>query len=182
MRPAAALALAALLAGCAIPRGRNTLDCVSADSQPAGTFEPDRLSGSWRLVLVATEGSAAGRSVSGWLRLVPPPGGALAVGGQGAAMVLIGTADIEMEQVGALRMGDTRSLDTLAPGVAVITTGPAVIVRIGSDSNRRDVMRFDGGYFALRLRSQSADAFAGTWVSGGAGPEESAGHFCAARR
>ena len=41
------------------------------------------------------------------------------------------------------------------------------MLRLGADANRRGVVRFDGGYFALTVREMRAGRFAGTWSSGG---------------
>lgn len=176
------LAVLFLTASCASPRGRTPVPCEPAPQHELEGRAATQLAGRWRLQLVATEGTASGRSVSGPLVLLPPPGGRLSVSGAPqAAIILVGSTEIAVEEVGAVRMGSTRSADTLAPGVAVIAGERTITIRIGADGNRRDVIRFDGGYFALQVRSLTADRFAGSWVSGGAGPEESGGYFCATR-
>jgi hypothetical protein len=42
------------------------------------------------------------------------------------------------------------------------------------------VVRFDGGYTALRVRELNPDGFAGNWESGAPMPA-ARGHFCATR-
>ena len=75
-----------------------------------------------------------------------------------------------MGAVGAIRGGDRARADPEAPGVLVIESrtadGPSILVRFGSDANRRDLIRFDGGFMVLRVREVEDGAFAGTWASG----------------
>jgi hypothetical protein len=93
---------------------------------------------------------------------------------------LIGTATIDVESVGAVRMGDLSSTDPVRPGVAVIEQAGAVTLRLGADANRWGQTRFDGGFFALRVQATSEDGFSGTWSSG-VTSAEAEGHFCATR-
>ena len=99
---------------------------------------------------------------------------------------LYGFTDIDPEAVGAHRVGDPGSRDPSAPGVLVLEReeyGRRVItLRLGSDANRRDVVRYDGAYTVLRVRKSDEDGFAGSWRSGsGSGLDLSVttGHFCA---
>ena len=56
------------------------------------------------------------------------------------------------------------------------------MLRLGSDANRLGVVRYDGGYFALTVRSLGPGGFAGTWASGGSKAGVGAeGYFCAER-
>ncbi len=102
----------------------------------------------------------------------------------GVASPLYGTTDVGVEVVGALRVGDLSSADPAAPGVLVIESvtaqGPSILIRFGSDANRRDVLRFDGGFTVLELHEISDDGFSGSWNSGARGPR-AAGYFCAER-
>ena len=52
------------------------------------------------------------------------------------------------------------------------------MLRIGSDANRRGVLRFDGGYFVLRVQQVDESGFAGSWTSGLL-EVQAEGHFCA---
>ena len=103
-------------------------------------------------------------------------------------MPLYGWTDLDPEEVGAQRVGDPASRALEAPGVLVLAdteaTGPSgdrpVTLRLGSQANRSDMIRFDGAYTALYVRWIDRDAFGGEWASGVQGPEAS-GSFCAVR-
>jgi hypothetical protein len=92
---------------------------------------------------------------------------------------------VNVEGVGAVRVGSLSSQDPAAPGVLVIesetTTGRSILLRLGSEANRRDLVRFDGGYAVLNVLEISEASFGGTWTSGTRGPE-SQGFFCAVPR
>jgi hypothetical protein len=94
--------------------------------------------------------------------------------------------DIDPEALGATRTGALEAGDPLAPGVLGIErrtaagASPSILLRLGSDANRRGVVRFDGGYFVLTVQRLQPRGFIGTWSSGSAG-EKAAGYFCAER-
>jgi hypothetical protein len=102
---------------------------------------------------------------------------------------LYGTAEVDLKAVDAVQVGSTSSMDPAAPGVLVIErherAGQApraeIVLRLGSDANRRDRQRVDGGYTALHVREVSSSGFSGTWGSG-VMTERSAGYFCAVRK
>jgi hypothetical protein len=71
-------------------------------------------------------------------------------------------------------------VDPASPGVLVIQSPGRVMLRIGSEANRRGVRRFDGAYTVLRVQQSTDQGFAGTWQSG-LGVDQSSGHFCANR-
>ena len=100
----------------------------------------------------------------------------------GVTSPLYGSTDVRVEAVGAVRVGDLSSVDTAAPGVLVIESrtgsGPTILLRFGSDANRRDLVRFDGGYTVLSVVGIREGGFGGTWSSGTQGPQSS-GFFCA---
>ena len=102
----------------------------------------------------------------------------------GVVAPLFGTTDVGVEAVGALRVGDLSSADPAAPGVLVIESenaqGPSILLRFGSDANRRDMVRFDGGFTVLEVRDIRDDGFSGTWTSGARGTR-AGGYFCAER-
>ncbi|KPJ88603.1 MAG: hypothetical protein AMS18_13375 [Gemmatimonas sp. SG8_17] len=143
------------------------------------------LVGEYDLLLIARTGEETGSRVAGELVLQPY------VTARDAAVPfrLTGTAVIGLEQVGAVRLGDLMSRDTVAPGVAVLErrVGAAggevseITLRLGSLANQRNNTRFDGAYTALRVTWVDKAGFGGTWASGVAGPE-SAGYFCAFRK
>jgi len=100
---------------------------------------------------------------------------------------LYGSTDVGLEAVGAVA-GDLSSEDPARPGVLVIqmpprsdTSGARVLLRLGADANRQDLVRFDGGYTVLRVREIAGAGFAGDWESGAPLPR-AGGHFCAVRR
>jgi hypothetical protein len=100
---------------------------------------------------------------------------------------LAGSTDLDPELVGGVRTGDNASADPMAPGVLVIERRPSaadapasIMLRLGALANRRGLVRFDGGYFALTIQRIDADGFAGTWSSG-TGRQAAAGYFCAER-
>lgn len=102
----------------------------------------------------------------------------------GVASPLFGTTDIQVQEVGALRIGSLSSGDPAAPGVLVIESqtaqGPSILVRLGSDANRRDLQLFDGGFTVLELGEINDDGFKGRWTSGAQGSRTS-GYFCVER-
>lgn len=143
------------------------------------------MSGRFVLTLVGT--GAPGRTIGGYivLREAPArtPGPA-----PGARTALIGTTDIHLESVGALRLGDTGSSDPRAPGVAVYEQRPAsgaptVTARIGSHTTAAPtpgLQQIEGSYTVLFVRRITSSGFAGGWQSGD-GRNEVRGHFCAER-
>lgn len=158
---------------------------------PAG-FQASALAGRYRLRLVAT---GAGRSVTGTLQLQPMPDSLrhpLTLAGTADTSVshpLFGTTDVDLEEVGALTAGDGTSADPTRPGALVVqwwTPAPSggratdVVVRIGSEANRRGASPFDGAYTVLRVSRADSAGFTGGWESGLEG-RKTAGHFCADR-
>ena len=136
--------------------------------------------------MVATEGVKAGQAAEGILSLQPYDSSlrAFTIAGirdTAASYVHYGSTDVEPEAVGAVRPGELTSLDPMRPGAVVIQRKGIVTLRLGSEANRRDVVRFDGGFTALRVNEATGDRFAGSWTSGVSGPH-SAGYFCAVRQ
>ncbi|MGH7513138.1 MAG: hypothetical protein ACREOQ_09470 [Gemmatimonadales bacterium] len=151
------------------------------------------LAGNYRLHLTATSDANAGRSVDGALRLRPVDDSmprevvVLGIRDTTSTVPLSGTTDLDPAALGAVRTGSLSAEDPEAPGVLVIERRPArpdaaseIMLRLGADANRRGVVRYDGGYFALSVRSITPESFAGTWSSGGAG-STAEGYFCADR-
>jgi hypothetical protein len=152
---------------------------------PLQSAAAEQIGGTYRLRLIATEGPKAGETVEGTLRLQPYDRALRAVTVSGirdtaASYVLYGSVDMDLARVGAVRPGDLTSEDPMRPGVVVIERKGTVILRLGSEANRRDVARFDGGYTALRVRELAGDRLRGTWASG-VQAKRSAGYFCAER-
>lgn len=150
------------------PSNPSPQDCAPVTGAlPEGT-DPAALVGEYDLQLVATRGTTQGTSVRGALRLLASPDG------------LIGSASIALDSVGAHRVGDIGSEDPAAPGVLAFPRADMVMLRLGSEANRKDVQPFESAYTVLHVRSISQDGFAGTWESG-VERIDAAGHFCARR-
>jgi hypothetical protein len=138
----------------------------------AETVAADQLAGRYTVRLVATSGAKRGSSAEGQIELMPNT-----AGGETA---MYGTAELDFASVGAVVPGDPGSSDPLSPGVLVLEGSGGVMLRVGSEANRKDVRRFDGAFTALQVTQVTDQGFAGTWRSG-LGTEESEGHFCAVR-
>ena len=154
----------------------------------------DGIAGEYRLTLVGDSGVQPRRVVAGrlWLepyeadlRLLTGPGGSP---DSSSVYVAFGATNVDLAAVGAIEVGSTMSRDPARPGVVVLerhttsATSPVthITLRLGSDANQRDRLRFDGGYTALYVREISSDLLAGDWSSG-AGRLQTGGHFCATR-
>ncbi len=171
------------IAGCA----NNQPPEPSLESGVCGQASPDarslarvgNLGGDYALLLSARSGEKAGATTRGELRLVSR---------DSTGVPFYGWTDLPFAEVGAYRLGDPSSTDSSAPGVLVLTSPDpaspgqvgAVTLRIGSQANRSDIIRFDGAYTALYVRWIESGAFGGDWASGVTGPEAE-GEFCAVR-
>jgi hypothetical protein len=194
-----ALAGIILLPACHARRAAEQAGAVPCTAPaPADSLSPSAtaavLAGEYRLHLAATSGSDSGRSVEGMLRLWPLPDSLAHVTVLGARdttadQPLGGSAELDREALGVLSTGDLGGSDPTAPGVLVIEhhpprrdARPQIVLRMGSEANRRGRVRYDGGYFALMVRTLGDHGFTGTWASG-AGPTSAGarGHFCAER-
>ena len=176
--------------GTATEAGAPAPECVP----PVGTLASDASlegrAGEYNLTMVEEVDGSPVRTAEGSLALLTQvdslrrfagtAGGAI----PGVTSPLFGSTDLNVEAVGAVRVGDLSSEDPTAPGVLVIEsetgTTPSILLRFGSDANRRDLVRFDGGYTVLRVVEIAVESFSGTWSSGARGPEAE-GFFCATR-
>jgi hypothetical protein len=178
---------ALLLAGCS---GANA---GQSDPQPCAPVEAasasvtaDNLAGEYKLRFVATSGSKRGTTAAGKLTLMPQDSAYWRLDLPGSSrdstlsLPLYGTASMDFASVGAVIPGDPGSSNPANPGVLVMEYPGRVMLRLGSEANRRDVRRFDGAFTALQVQQVSDKGFAGTWRSG-LGVDESSGHFCADR-
>ncbi|MGH7580344.1 MAG: hypothetical protein ACREM9_09250 [Gemmatimonadales bacterium] len=176
-----------LLAGCS---GANA---GKSDPQPcapveaaAATVTADGLAGEYHLRLVATSGAKRGTTAAGPLTLMPHDSADQRLESAGGSsdttftLPLYGTTEVDFASVGAVAPGDPTSSDPGSPGVLVMEGSGRVMLRMGSEANRRGMRRFDGGFTALRVQQVTDKGFAGTWQSG-VGLELSGGHFCADR-
>ena len=152
---------------------------------PASVTATD-LAGEYTVRLIATSGTKEGAATGGRLALMDQDSAYRSVERSDGSVdttfsfPLYGTAEVDFAAVGATVPGDPRSTDPLSPGVLVIERPGGVMLRMGSEANRRGVRRFDGGYTVLQVQQVRDDGFAGTWRSG-VGLEESGGHFCAVK-
>jgi len=197
MRPIRLLMAAAAIAGCHHRANSVAVEaCVPSPPQSIAEADLQQMGGNYAATLVATEGPRAGQSVRGRLVLraqdqslvrIPSADSNITV-----TQPMIGTMDLAADSIGATRMGDLMATDAAMPGVGVYVTsrrgGPVtgVIARVGSGSNARGQMGFDGGYFTLFITRVSHNGIEGGWRSspgaGGAATAEAQGHFCAERQ
>jgi hypothetical protein len=175
------------------PASEATINCEPPRGSLPATATADGLAGSFRLHIVATTGPTPGRWVEGALSLAPvsdPAERSVVVMGTRdptSAYALAGAAELDPASLGAASTGDLSSTDPAAPGVLVIERHPGnpgagteIILRLGAEANRRERLRYDGGYFALLVRGIGPRGFTGTWSSG-SGSSSATGYFCAER-
>lgn len=178
---AGAVVIASAGLGCAPrndspPPAADRADCRRSGSDPAGVAS---LEGEFSLQMSAAKGPRIGSEAEGGLTLLRR---------DSTTVPFYGWTSVDLEQIGAQRLGDPGSRDRLAPGVLVLesdaasdSTGPpAIVLRLGSQANRADIIRFDGAFTALYVRWIEEDGFGGDWASGVRGPEAT-GDFCAMR-
>jgi hypothetical protein len=167
--------------------------CAAVSGALPADASADGLRGAYRLALVASRGVRAGDSTSAELELVAAdhslqsPPAILGLRDTTVRYPLIGWTSVDPAAVGGIRTGPFDSREPGAPGVLVIqrqTQRPEasreIMLRLGSEANRRDRVRFDGGYFALTVLRIDGEGFDGTWASA-AGKQAASGHFCARR-
>jgi hypothetical protein len=150
------------------------------------SMDASRMAGEFVVRLVASAGAKRGATAEGRLQLTPqdsahrrlklPDGSSSST----YTLPLAGTAAIDFAAVGAVAPGDPASANPESPGVLVIERPGQVLLRVGSEANRRGVQRFDGAFTVLRVQEVTDAGFAGTWESG-VDMERSGGHFCASR-
>lgn len=179
------LSAAALLGGCGgASAGQSDPQACSPVEAPASAVAAEGLEGRYAVRLIATAGDKRGAAVEGRLELMPQDSAYRTMErADGSAdttfrFPLYGTADLDFAAVGASVPGDPGAADPLGPGVLVIERPGGVMLRLGSEANRRGLRRFDGGYTVLQVQQVTDRGFAGTWRSA-VGLEESGGHFCA---
>ena len=148
--------------------------------------------GEYHVRFVATAGPKQGATEDGRVTLRPmddslvaaPP--VLGIRDSTTRHPLVGSAQIDVDALGATRTGELASADMHAPGVLVIERHPIqpaaraeIMLRLGAEANRRGIVRYDGGYFALKVLRVEAFELRRHLVSGGAG-STARGYFCAA--
>lgn len=188
MRAAWRIGSVVLLAGCggANAGQSDPQACAPITATKDTTMHAAGLDGEFVLRLVASTGSRRGESTEGRLQLKPqdsayrsleqPDGSTSSI----YSFPLYGTAAVDFSAVGAAIPGSPESDEPTSPGVLVIESPNRVLLRVGSEANRRGVRRFDGAYTVLRIQQVTDEGFAGTWQSG-VNTDQSGGHFCAKR-
>ena len=194
---AALLPVALAVAGCSARQGgeqASAAGCEAVTGTLAADATMDGRSGEYAVTLVATSGSKSGDRTSGQLRLLEQTGDLREFAPPGVEMdtkvsvPLYGAAGLQLELVGAVAAGDLSSLDPERPGVMAMESRAVrdgaeramILLRFGSESNRRDVVAFDGAYMVMAVRALSDQGFLGDWRSGVFG-REARGYFCADR-
>ncbi len=197
LRICAALLLVALATGCSTKQGgqqATAVGCEPTTGSLATDATMDGRSGEYAVTLVATSGDRSGGQTSGQLRLLEQTGDLREFAPPGletdnrVSVPLYGASGLDLELVGAVAAGDLSSLDPERPGVMVMESRGVrdgaehamILLRFGSEANRRDVVAFDGAYMVMAVRNMSDGGFAGEWRSGMFG-REVRGYFCATR-
>lgn len=163
--------------------------CRAVEGRITADAPWDSLTGDWRLTMVASAGPMAGRQAEGTMTLQVRDPGVRRMDVPGTTVVTvpaIGSTDIALEQVGAVRIGNLQSSDPMQPGLGIWVSegtdgGVSAVLRIGQEALRTDIVRFDGGYTALYLRQVTGETIRGGWASG-VRSQEASGHFCAVRK
>ncbi len=195
---AALLPVALAAAGCSARQGDQQVSAAGCEAV-TGTLAADATmmdghSGEYAVTLVATSGDKSGDRTRGQLRLLEQTGELREFALPGVAMdtrvsvPLYGATGLDLDVVGAVAAGDLSSLDPERPGVMVMESRgerdgaerTMILLRFGSEANRRDVIAFDGAYMVMGVRAMSGEGFAGEWRSGVFG-REVRGYFCAVR-
>jgi len=156
--------------------GASPTACAPVTGELAAGATLTSMAGEYRLVLVAADG----RSASGGLSLRDQPADLRRL--QDSSTPLGGAVGIDLGAVGAQMVRSLSSTDPASPGVLVIESdgaeGREILLRFGSEANRRDSAMFDGAYMVLSVRDIGADGFAGIWRSG-VSDQRAEGYFCA---
>ncbi len=169
-------------------RGGSAQRCEPVTGALAAGAPVSTLSGRYALTLVATGGTQQGGIARGSLTLAARADSSAGPGPGGARTRFAGAMDMDLEAVGARRLGDISSPDPRAPGIAVYeqmsASGvPTVTARVGSVITAPPppgLVQIEGAYTVLFVRRIGPDGFAGGWASG-LEREEARGHFCAVR-
>lgn len=171
-RPLLPLALALALLTCArASRRGDPASCEPIEEGRTARVDLDRLAGTFEVRMVR-DGNAA--STAGSLTLRPPPGG------DRTPWALIGSTDLDPTVIGGAVAGATESADPERPGVAVLADSTGIVIRLGSEANRRDRQAVDAAYAALFVAETSGQGFRGRWASG-VEVRRAEGYFCATR-
>jgi len=168
--------------------GAEPIECVVGSGTPAPVdFTPADWTGAYALVMLGpdglrTAGSLTLQEQAEELRTVVGPGGEVATN---TTIPLFGWAEIDVAAVGATIPGSLASEDPTEPGVILLLSRmgdqpPTLMLRLGSEANRRGQARFDGAFTVLRVTEVAEDGLRGRWSSG-VGMDRAEGSFCALR-
>jgi hypothetical protein len=150
--------------------------CAPTTSSLSQDASLESMAGEYRVVLVSEDS----RSTAGDLSLRAQPAALRTLETSGTP--LGGTLDIDLGAVGAQLVRSLSSTDPSSPGVLVIESdgaeGREILLRLGSEANRRDSATFDGAYAVLSVQRVASNGFAGIWWSG-VRDQRSEGYFCA---
>ena len=150
--------------------------CVPSTATLSSGESMVSMAGSYRVLLVGADM----RTVQGEMTLSEQPVNLRVL--QDARTPLGGFTNLDLTAVGAQPVQDLRSTDPAGPGVLVIESdgagGREILLRLGSQNNRRDVFQFDGAHTVLSVQNIAGDAFVGRWWSG-VRSVRTEGHFCA---
>lgn len=139
--------------------------------------------GHYRLTLVEVIGDVPKREAKGSLTLRRHLQDLNSL--DGVSTPLYGYTSIDLQSVGAHRVGDPNSRNPQAPGVLVLESDRAgrrvITMRIGSEANRSDSVRYDGAYTVLEVLRICENGFAGQWRSG-LRFSRTTGYFCARKQ
>ena len=153
------------------------------------------LAGRYDLVFVATDGERRGRVERGRMVLLPRDSADAIIytrrGEPDPHMrePYFGSAEINLDSLGAYTHGTLASLDPKRPGIVVhewhfdrAEEPTSITLTVGSESTRRDIARFDGNHVDIRVRELGPGGFRGVWeATAGHTTYHAAGYFCAAR-
>jgi hypothetical protein len=150
--------------------------CSASTSTLSSGASMASMAGSYRVVLIGADQ----QSVQGDMTLSEQPADLREL--QDAMTPLGGWIDLDLTAVGAQPVQDLGSTDPAEPGVLVIESdgadGREILLRLGSENNRRDMSQFDGAHTVLSVQNIAGGAFAGRWWSG-VRSVRTEGHFCA---
>jgi hypothetical protein len=178
------LGLAALTACAPRPVAAGPQTCAPGSATLGSEADAGALTGEYRLRLVATSGPRRDSSTDGSLTLAAADSATRSRAVH--RYTLLGHGELELGEVGAAE-ADVTSRDPMRPGALVFDLGrpvaapsSRVLVRLGAEANRQDVMRLEGAYTVLRVRAIDEAGFSGEWASGAPLPVAE-GYFCAWR-
>ena len=171
-------------ADCRSPRETLSLEASAAD-----------MGGRYSLVFVATEGDHKGKVARGRMELLRRDSTtAIRLDGNGRPHPNLrepyyGSAEINLEALGAYTSGSLASRDPTRPGIVVFEwrskreeVPTAIQLMIGADKTRRDIISVDGPFVDIQVREFLPEGFRGTWeASVGYSDYRSSGFFCANR-